>query len=275
MKKMRLITLALVLLGMTLCHAQDIASKDYEKDMKELLLRSTLHQLNVNNLKPAYMQMAIEVMGSEQAGKAVSEYLENQLKEDLLTWVFPYFQASLTADDVTFLLQQMNSEELKEARKRAVLIPFEQILMMPEVSAIMLQARKGEPYENIKSVDCPESYRMKFYDYLTHAGFYRLIDLMTSQFRAMVQLNTNEEMEAFNSAMGRIEVAMEKNAAIVYLNRSYETVPESDLDILNRYYESEACKKFKAAEVKASESFQNASGELEGKFKDFLQKFVQ
>lgn len=266
----------LLMLLMSACaankHAVNNASENYEKNMKELLLKGTMwHMFNPSEMKNGFIPLAVEAVGQELAEKAAMEYLEQHSPDDLLALMLPYFQETMTAEDAVKLLAlKAEADKASEAFS-----PYEQIVMTPEVSERSVRALNGEPYENVTPVDCPESYKKKFYQYLPYTAFYKTIDTVIDNLRVINRLRTNVDDETYNASFDRMGTAMKENAAILFLNRSYGEVSESDLDVLIRYYNSDVYKKFKAGEAKIEDHLYEIAVGLESKYKEFLRKYAQ
>ena len=84
-----------------------------------------------------------------------------------------------------------------------------------------------------------------------------------------------EKKQILNIMVDLETASIKENAAILFLNRSYGEVSESDLDVLIRYYNSDVYKKFKAGEAKFEDHLYEIAVGLESKYKEFLRKYAQ
>lgn len=278
MKKFRILSLAIVLMAMTVCCAQGGNDKEFEKNLKELILGGALgNSVDLSRMEMSFAQIAVGVVGADKAQAKTQEYLANQFETDFISLVSPYYKATMSVEDIKYLLERCNTPDGKTAVEHcAVLNSAEgQAQIQGMVMPVMMNVLQGLPYEKIESVDCPESYKAKCNEYLKVAG--NTDDLIEGLFAAFGEMGKqfagqDEQLEEFNAMMTNLKKFMVENLPVVYLNMSYGTITEADFDFYIDLYTSPAGKNCLAAGKAFAKDAMNFGMQLVQNFSDWLQE---
>ena len=278
MKKFQIVSLAIAFMAMTVCCAQGVSDKEFEKNLKELILGGALgNSVDQSQMEASFAQIAAGVVGADKAQAKTQEYLANQFETDFMSLVSPYYKATMSVEDIRYLLERCNTPEGKTAVEHcAVLNSAEgQAQIQGMIMPVMMNALQGLPYERIESADCPESYRAKCNEYLRAVG--SVDDLIEGLFAAFGEMRKqfagqDEQLEEFNAMMTNLKMFMVENVPVIYLNMSYGTIAEADFDFYIDLYTSPAGKNCLAGGKALAKDVMNFSMQLVQNFSDWLQE---
>lgn len=280
MKKVQIVSLAIVFVAMNVCCAQGGNDKEFEKNFKELTLGGALgNSIDLSQMGTSFAQIARGVVGADKAQAKTQEYLANQFETDFMSVVSPYYKDVMSVEDVKYLLERCNTPEGKSAVEHcAILNGVEgQTQIQSMIMPVMMSALQGLPYEKIEAVDCPESYRTKCNEYLKATG--SADDLIENLFAAFGQMgqqfageDEKEQLEEFNAMMNNLKVFMVENLPVIYLNMSYGEITEADFDFFIDLYSSQAGKNYLQGTKALTKDVMNFSMQLVQKFSDWLQE---
>lgn len=244
MKKFKFISLVIMLMAVTVCGAQSNPDKQFEKSLQELIFSGTFaSSFNPSQLEGSFKRLAAEVVGPDKAAAKTQEYLNTQMMTDAMSVLSPYYQKTMSVEDITYLIERCNTPEGKVAVQHcAILNSAEgQTELQSSLIPAMMNALQGLPYEKIKPVACSESYKAKCFQYLEVTGSgNELIEGIFSSFNAMTGQLSGEEAKEFKSVMDNLKTFMVENLPVIYLNMSHGQITEADFDFFIDLYSSPA-----------------------------------
>ena len=112
MKKLKFISLVIILMAVTVCNAQSNADKQFEKSLQELIFDGALgNALKPSQMEGSFKQLATEVVGPDKAAAKTQEYLNTQMMADVMSVISPYYKKTMSVVDITYLIERCNTPE--------------------------------------------------------------------------------------------------------------------------------------------------------------------
>lgn len=274
MKKLKFISLVIILMAVTVCNAQSNADKQFEKSLQELIFDGALgNALKPSQMEGSFKQLATEVVGPDKAAAKTQEYLDKQMMADVMSVISPYYKKTMSVVDVTYLIERCNTPEGKAAVQHcAILNSTEgQAELQGSLLPAMMNALQGLPYEKIKPVECSESYKAKCYQYLEATGSSsELIEGIFSSFNGMAAQLSGEEAKEFQTVMDNLKAFMVDNLPVIYLNMSHGQISEADFDFFIDLYSSPAGQNYTKGNSLMVKDLMNVGMQLVEKFSAWM-----
>ena len=279
MKKFGFISLAIMLMAVTVCYAQDNSNNELKRDLQELLFSGVLgNSFDPNQMGNSFTQMAANVVGPDKAKEVTQKYMNEQLIADFAALMLPYYTATMSAKDVKYLLKQCNTPEGKSAAEHCAILnsPESQAELQSAMMPIMMNALQGLPYEKIEAVDCPESYKRKCLEYIKVTGSSDdMIESLFSAFNGIADqiagMGDEKKIEEFKTMMNQLKVFMTENMPIIYLNMCYGQLSETDFDFYIELFSSQAGKNYIKGNKAMLKDIMNLSMQMVQKYSVWLQ----
>ena len=274
MKKLKFISLVIILMAVTVCSAQSNADKHFEKSLQELVFGGALGNVfNPSQMEGSFKQLAAEVVGPDKAAAKTQEYLNTQMMTDAMSVLSPYYKKTMSVEDITYLIERCNTPEGKVAVQHcAILNSTEgQTELQSSLLPAMMNALQGLPYEKIKPVACAESYKAKCYQYLEATGSgNELIEGIFSSFNGMAAQLSGEEAKEFQTVMDNLKTFMVDNLPVIYLNMSHGQISEADFDFFIDLYSSPAGQNYTKGNSLMVKDLMNVGMQLVEKFSAWM-----
>ena len=274
MKKLKFISLVIILMAVTVCSAQSNVDKHFEKSLQELVFGGALGNVfNPSQMEGSFKQLAAEVVGPDKAAAKTQEYLNTQMMTDAMSVLSPYYKKTMSVEDITYLIERCNTPEGKVAVQHcAILNSTEgQAELQGSLLPAMMNALQGLPYEKIKPVECSESYKAKCYQYLEATGSgNELIEGIFSSFNGMAAQLSGEEAKEFQTVMDNLKTFMVDNLPVIYLNMSHGQISEADFDFFIDLYSSPAGQNYTKGNSLMVKDLMNVGMQLVEKFSAWM-----
>lgn len=277
MKGIKFISLLAILMVVSVCNAQVNQGGDFEKAMKQLLMSGVLgNSFDPKQAKPGFVAMAAKVVGQQNAEAKTQEYMDKQMADDMMSIMLPYYKETMSVADAAYLFKKCNTPEGKTAAENCAILTGSDAInaeMTKVLTPVMMNVLLGKSYEKVKTVDCPESYKVKCGKYLEATGVGSdMIESVLSAIGGMAaQQMSGGDAEKVETVLNRLKTFMVESIPTIYLNMSYGKISEADFDFYINLYSTPAGKNFITGNKALVKDIMSVSMNLMKKFNDWLQ----